>query len=89
MKIKTNLQMTGRTEFFFVWKMVRERKDMEVICDTKKKNDIILDKPVDLLKSKLIHLGCTLITLLYNGMAAFQYCEATFVGVKYSIIDCL
>ncbi|KAI7848773.1 hypothetical protein BDC45DRAFT_522289 [Circinella umbellata] len=54
-----------------------------------KTNLQMTDKPVDLLKSKLIHLGCTLITLLYNGMAAFQYCEATFVGVKYSIIDCL
>ncbi|KAI9247966.1 hypothetical protein BDA99DRAFT_564939 [Phascolomyces articulosus] len=54
-----------------------------------KTNLQMTDKPVDLLKSKLIHLVCTLITLLYNGMAAFQYCEATFVGVKYSIIDSL
>ncbi|ORZ13209.1 hypothetical protein BCR42DRAFT_72769 [Absidia repens] len=47
------------------------------------------DKVIDPLKSKLIHLICTLMVLLYNGMSAFQYCEATFAGVSYSILDSL
>ncbi|KAI7876619.1 hypothetical protein K492DRAFT_135059 [Lichtheimia hyalospora FSU 10163] len=50
---------------------------------------LLYDKPVDLLKSKLIHLICTLMVLLYNGMAAFQFCEATFANVNYSILDSL
>ncbi|KAI9307677.1 hypothetical protein BJ944DRAFT_157570 [Cunninghamella echinulata] len=49
----------------------------------------LYDKLVDPLKSKLIHLICTLMVLLYNGMAAFQYCEATFANVSYSILDSL
>lgn len=46
-----------------------------------------LDKPVDLLRTKLIYLISTLCVVLYNGMAAFQYCEATFGNINYSIID--
>ncbi|ORZ17354.1 hypothetical protein BCR42DRAFT_326519 [Absidia repens] len=49
----------------------------------------LYDKVIDPLKSKLIHLICTLMVLLYNGMSAFQYCEATFAGVNYSILDSL
>ncbi|KAI8068368.1 hypothetical protein BC940DRAFT_238176 [Gongronella butleri] len=44
---------------------------------------------IDPLKSKLIHLICTLMVLLYNGMSAFQYCESTFAGVNYTILDSL
>ncbi|CAO3626501.1 unnamed protein product [Cunninghamella blakesleeana] len=54
-----------------------------------KTNLQMTDKVVDPLKSKLIHLICTLMVLLYNGMAAFQYCEATFANVSYSILDSL
>ncbi|KAI8089736.1 uncharacterized protein BX664DRAFT_264101 [Halteromyces radiatus] len=49
----------------------------------------LYDKVIDPLKSKLIHLICTLVVLLYNGMSAFQYCEATFASVNYSILDSL
>ncbi|KAI9316871.1 hypothetical protein BX666DRAFT_205904 [Dichotomocladium elegans] len=54
-----------------------------------KTNLQMTDKPIDLLKSKFIHLICTLMVLLYNGMAAFQYCEATFAHTSYSILDSL
>ncbi|CAO3617854.1 unnamed protein product [Cunninghamella echinulata] len=54
-----------------------------------KTNLQMTDKLVDPLKSKLIHLICTLMVLLYNGMAAFQYCESTFANVNYSILDSL
>ncbi|KAF7729991.1 potassium channel, sub T, member 2 [Apophysomyces ossiformis] len=47
------------------------------------------DKVWDPLKLKLLHLICTLIALLYNGMAAFQYCEVTFGTTNYSILDSL
>ncbi|ORX56940.1 hypothetical protein DM01DRAFT_318668 [Hesseltinella vesiculosa] len=49
----------------------------------------LYEKVIDPLKSKLIHLICTLMVLLYNGMSAFQYCEATFAGTNYSILDSL
>lgn len=47
------------------------------------------DKPVDPLKSKLVHLVGTLVALLYNGMSAFQYCEVTFGDTNYSILESL
>ncbi|KAI8332270.1 calcium-activated BK potassium channel alpha subunit-domain-containing protein [Chlamydoabsidia padenii] len=49
----------------------------------------LYDKVIDPLKTKLIHLICTLMVLLYNGMSAFQYCEATFAGINYPILDSL
>ncbi|CAO3700020.1 unnamed protein product [Rhizopus stolonifer] len=52
-------------------------------------NLLMADKPVDALKSKLIHLVGTLVVLLYNGLSAFQYCEVTFGNVNYSILDSL
>jgi hypothetical protein len=53
------------------------------------KTNYLIDKPVDPLKSKLIHLVGTLVALLYNGMSAFQYCEVTFGNINYSILDSL
>jgi hypothetical protein len=50
---------------------------------------IMIDKPVDPLKSKLMYLVGTLVALLYNGMSAFQYCEVTFGNINYSILDSL
>lgn len=54
-----------------------------------KTNLLMTDKPVDPLKSKLVHLVGTLIALLYNGMSAFQYCEVTFGDINYSILESL
>ncbi|KAI8981829.1 hypothetical protein BDF20DRAFT_863480 [Mycotypha africana] len=54
-----------------------------------KTNLLMTDKPVDPLKSKLVHLIGTLVALLYNGMSAFQYCERTFGNIVYSILDSL
>ncbi|KAI8643141.1 hypothetical protein BD408DRAFT_415336 [Parasitella parasitica] len=54
-----------------------------------KTNLLMTDKPVDPLKSKLVHLVGTLVALLYNGMSAFQYCEVTFGDINYSILDSL
>ncbi|KAI8981503.1 hypothetical protein BDB01DRAFT_794345 [Pilobolus umbonatus] len=54
-----------------------------------KTNLLMTDKQVDPLKSKLIYLIGTLISLLYNGMSAFQYCEITFGKINYSILDSL
>lgn len=54
-----------------------------------KTNLLMTDKPVDPLKSKLVHLVGTLVALLYNGMSAFQYCEVTFGNINYSILDSL
>ncbi|KAG0194933.1 potassium channel, sub T, member 2 [Apophysomyces sp. BC1034] len=47
------------------------------------------DRVWDPLKLKLLHLISTLVVLLYNGMAAFQYCEVTFGTTNYSILDSL
>jgi len=47
------------------------------------------EKPVDPLKSKLVHLVGTLVALLYNCMSAFQYCEVTFGNINYSILESL
>ncbi|KAG0768811.1 hypothetical protein G6F26_000843 [Rhizopus arrhizus] len=49
----------------------------------------LMHKPIDALKTKLIHLAGTIIVLLYNGLSAFQYCEVTFGNVNYSILDSL
>ncbi|CEP14358.1 hypothetical protein [Parasitella parasitica] len=54
-----------------------------------KTNLLMTDKPVDPLKSKLVHLVGTLVALLYNGMSSFQYCEVTFGDINYSILDSL
>ncbi|KAI8979379.1 hypothetical protein BDF20DRAFT_974315 [Mycotypha africana] len=47
----------------------------------------IEDKPVDPLRTKLIHLVSTLIVLVYNGTCAFQYCEVTFGEQNYTILE--
>ncbi|RCI03555.1 hypothetical protein CU098_001800, partial [Rhizopus stolonifer] len=52
-------------------------------------NLLMADKPIDALKSKLVHLAGTIVVLLYNGLSAFQYCEVTFGNVNYSILDSL
>ncbi|KAI8052598.1 calcium-activated BK potassium channel alpha subunit-domain-containing protein [Gilbertella persicaria] len=49
----------------------------------------ITDKPADPLRTKLIHLVCTLVVLLYNGTCAFQYMEVTFGVHNYSILESL
>ncbi|EPB88136.1 hypothetical protein HMPREF1544_05080 [Mucor circinelloides 1006PhL] len=54
-----------------------------------KTNLLMTEKPVDPLKSKLVHLVGTLVALLYNGMSAFQYCEVTFGNINYSILESL
>ncbi|KAI7905603.1 uncharacterized protein BX663DRAFT_500307 [Cokeromyces recurvatus] len=46
-------------------------------------------RPVDPLRTKLIHLVWTLVVLLYNGTCAFQYTERTFGVHKYTIMESL
>ncbi|ORY96781.1 hypothetical protein BCR43DRAFT_439453 [Syncephalastrum racemosum] len=60
-----------------------------LVSNFMKNGQFLYDKPIDLLKTKLIHLTSMLIVLLYNGMAAFQYCEATFANINYTIVDSL
>ncbi|KAI9246890.1 hypothetical protein BDA99DRAFT_609419 [Phascolomyces articulosus] len=47
------------------------------------------DKPVDAINYKQIYLVGMTLTLLFNGMAAFQYTEAIFGGNHYSVLDSL
>lgn len=47
------------------------------------------DKPIDPLRTKLIHLVSTLVVLLYNGTCAFQYMEVTFGINNYTILESL
>ncbi|KAI8388327.1 uncharacterized protein BYT42DRAFT_559714 [Radiomyces spectabilis] len=47
------------------------------------------DKALDPLKYKFAHLIGTIVALMYNGSAAFQYCEATFGSDSYTILDSL
>ncbi|KAI9470065.1 MAG: hypothetical protein EXX96DRAFT_588656 [Benjaminiella poitrasii] len=49
----------------------------------------IADRPVDPLRTKLIHLVSTLVVLLYNGTCAFQYTESKFGAHKYTIMESL
>ncbi|KAI9281997.1 hypothetical protein BY458DRAFT_498627 [Sporodiniella umbellata] len=54
-----------------------------------KMNLLMSGKPIDALKSKLVHLVGTIVVLLYNGLSAFQYCEVTFGNTNYSILESL
>lgn len=44
---------------------------------------------VSALNYKACHLVCTMVVLVFNGMAAFQYTEATFGDSSHTILDSL
>lgn len=78
MKIKINLQITGK-----------QIKSNQKWAKSWRIHHVIIDKPVDPLRTKLIHLVSTLAVLLYNGTCAFQYAEATFGNHNYTILESL
>ncbi|KAK9763051.1 hypothetical protein K7432_010629 [Basidiobolus ranarum] len=47
------------------------------------------DRPYDPLLIKLSVLSSSIIVIIFNGMAAFQYCEMMFGDHNYAILECI
>lgn len=44
---------------------------------------------MEALRKKQIHLVGTILVILFNGMAAFQFTESTFGTERYNVLDSL